>query len=279
MPNVFLIDITPDEIDGVRAFFQHQPGVSQPLDLLAGVQGRFVSLNGKTLDELKEQHFPRRMLESAEFSWADAPPAGDKVTQGKWWTDANVAEIAIGEGTAQRLHLGVGSSVEIAIGGRVHALKVAALYKSDGQHLAARISFMLPSGQLKDEQSTWYGGAHVDPKQVAAMERALFSAYPTVTVINIADVLDRIESVVDQITFVVRFLAALDSRGSDDSCFEHRQRTLSPDARSRRSENAGSDAYAHRAHVQCRVQRTRAVSRVGWRGICQYSYASATAQA
>ena len=39
------------------------------------------------------------------------------------------------------------------------------------------------------------------------MERALFAAYPTVTVINLADVLERIESVVDQITFVVRFLA------------------------------------------------------------------------
>ena len=39
------------------------------------------------------------------------------------------------------------------------------------------------------------------------MERAFFAAYPTVTVINVADVLDRIESVVDQITFVVRFLA------------------------------------------------------------------------
>ena len=37
-------------------------------------------------------------------------PTGDKVTQGKWWTDANAAEIAIGDGTAQRLHLGVGSS-------------------------------------------------------------------------------------------------------------------------------------------------------------------------
>ena len=39
------------------------------------------------------------------------------------------------------------------------------------------------------------------------MERGLFQAYPSVTVINIADVLDRIESVVDQVTFVVRFLA------------------------------------------------------------------------
>ena len=42
---------------------------------------------------------------------------------------------------------------------------------------------------------------------MASLERTLFAAYPTVTVINLADVLERIESVVDQITFVVRFLA------------------------------------------------------------------------
>jgi len=207
LPNVFLIDITPDEVDGIRTFFQHQPGVTHQVDLLPIVQGRFVTLNGKTLDQMKEQHFPRRWLESAELSWADAPPEGDKLTQGKWWTDDNALEIAIGEGTAQRLHLSIGSSVELEVGGRTRNLKVAALYKPDGQHIGSRVSFMLPSGQLKGETATWYGGAHIDSKQVPAMERALFAAYPTVSVINIADVLDRIESVVDQITFVVRFLA------------------------------------------------------------------------
>jgi putative ABC transport system permease protein len=65
----------------------------------------------------------------------------------------------------------------------------------------------LPSGQLKDEPATWYGGVHVEMNRIPTMERALFAAYPTVTVINIADVLSRIETVVDQITFVVRFLA------------------------------------------------------------------------
>ena len=65
----------------------------------------------------------------------------------------------------------------------------------------------MPSGQLKDEVATWYGGAHIDPKQIGKLERALFLAYPTITVINIADVLLRIENVVDQITFVIRFLA------------------------------------------------------------------------
>jgi putative ABC transport system permease protein len=147
------------------------------------------------------------MLQNAELSWADAPPDGDTVKQGKWWRDAGAAELAVSEGVAQRLHLGVGSAVELEAGGTVRALKVAAIYQADGQHIGMRVSFVLPSGQLKDEPATWYGGVHIDPKQVAAMERALFAVYPTITVINIADVLERIESVVNQITFVVRFLA------------------------------------------------------------------------
>jgi putative ABC transport system permease protein len=207
LPNVFLIDVTTDEVAGVKDFFAHQAGVKQALDLMPVMQGRFVSLNGVPVEQLKGQHFPRRMLQNAGLSWADEPPAGDKVKQGKWWADAGAKELAVSEGTAGRLHLGVGSAVELEAGGTVRALKVAAIYRADGQHLGAQVSFLLPSGQLKDVPATWYGGAHIDPKQVGAMERALFLAYPTISVINLADVLVRIESVVDQITFVVRFLA------------------------------------------------------------------------
>jgi len=208
LPNIFLIDVTTDEVAGVKAFFQHQSGVTQALDLMPVVTGHVVSVNGKKLDELKDQHIPRRMLENAELSWADSLPSGDKLIQGKWWTNGSVDEMAMGEGVAQRLHVGIGSAVEIeTAAGGVHKLKVTAIYRADGEHLGARVPFELPSGHLKDEMATWYGGAHIDPKQVGTLERALFVAYPTVTVINIADVLLRIEAVVDQITYVVRFLA------------------------------------------------------------------------
>jgi putative ABC transport system permease protein len=208
LPNVFLIDITTDEVAGVKAFFQHQQGVTEPLDLMPAIAGRFVSLNGTPVAQLKDKHYPRWMIETAELSWSDTPPDGDKVTAGKWWTDAGAHEIAMGEGAARRLDLHLGSEVEIETPtSGVHKLKVAALYKADGQHVGARIPFVLPSGQLKDDVATWYGGVHLDPKQIPAMERAFFLAYPTVTVINIADILTRIETVVDQITVVIRFLA------------------------------------------------------------------------
>ena len=207
LPNVFLIDVTTDEAEGVKAFFRKQPGVTEQLDLMPVVTGRIVSLNGKAVETMKDQHIPQRMLENAELSWADETPAGDKLTQGKWWTESDAPAIAVGEGVAKRLGLGVGSAVTMEIGGETKTLKVAALYRADGEHVGARVSFVLPSGLLKDEPATWYGGAHVAPQQIAEMERGLFAAYPTVTVINIADILTRIESVVDQITFVVRFLA------------------------------------------------------------------------
>jgi len=207
LPNIFLADVRTDEVAGVKAFFAHQPGVTQPLDVIPVVMGRFVSINGQPVEQLKGQHFPLRMLESAELSWADVPPEGDKITQGAWWKDAGAAELAVDEGVARRLHLGVGSAVELELGGTATPLKVGAVYRSDGQHLGARVEFVVPSGLVNGQPSTWYGGAHIDPKQVGTMERGLFAAYPTITVINVADVLERIESVVDQITFVVRLLA------------------------------------------------------------------------
>ena len=207
LPNVFLADIRQDQVASVRNFFAHQQGVSQAFDTIPVVMGRFISINGRPLDQYKGQHFPLRMLDSAELSWADTLPEGDKIVSGAWWKDNNAAEIAISRGVAERLHLQAGSTVELETGGVTRTLKIAAIYNSDGQHLASRVQFVVPSGVAGDQPSTWYGGLRIDPRQVGTMERSFFAAYPTVTVINVADVMARIESVVDQITFVIRLLA------------------------------------------------------------------------
>src|SRR5215469_8167147 len=62
LPNVFLIDVTSDEAPGVKAFFQHQPGVTEALDLMPGITGHVVSLNGKPVAQLKDKHYPHWML-------------------------------------------------------------------------------------------------------------------------------------------------------------------------------------------------------------------------
>ena len=88
LPNIFLIDVTTEEVAGVQDFFQHQAGVSRAARPDAGrCAGKFISLNGKSARPVEGPALSPAHAGERGLSWADAPPAGDKVTQGKWWTE------------------------------------------------------------------------------------------------------------------------------------------------------------------------------------------------
>jgi putative ABC transport system permease protein len=60
---------------------------------------------------------------------------------------------------------------------------------------------------MKGFPVVYYGAVHVDPKKIPEVERAIFEKFPTVTLVNLADVLARIQEAVDQVALVIRFLA------------------------------------------------------------------------
>ena len=81
------------------------------------------------------------------------------------------------------------------------------------------------------------------PQSVPAIQKAVYDRFPTITVVNMADVLDTIQSVVDQISLVVRFISGvLDSGGRDHSGVERGGHALPAYSRSGDSEDAGRDA-------------------------------------
>jgi len=206
-PNLFLVDISPDEVAGVKALVEKQPGVQGKVETIPVVSSRIVSIDGVSVDELKVKNYPRRLLRSAPITWSGAVPRGVKIAEGKWWSHDTDPELAVVDRTAERLHLHLGSRVEFSANDKTIATTVSAIYKVDGEHAFARSAFILAPALLKGLPATWYGTVHVAPNQIAGMERTLFAAYPTVTVINLADVLQTIQDVVGHITLVIRFLA------------------------------------------------------------------------
>ena len=207
-PNVFLIDIATQELQPVRDLLAKQSGVRGKLEALPIVSGRIESIDGVPVEKLRVKNYPKRLLQSVSLTWSDKLPKGSKLTSGQWWTRPDAAEVAVGDRAAMRLHLHPGSKMLFSSNDKLIPVTVAAIYKSDGQHVYGRSEFILPPAPLVSLPVIWYGAVHVDAAKVGAMQRALFAAYPTVTVINIADVLDTIEGFVGQITIVVRFLAA-----------------------------------------------------------------------
>jgi putative ABC transport system permease protein len=214
LPNIFLVDIANDEVAGVKKLLESSAAVTAPPELLPVVSSRIVALDGVPAADIKTKNFPRRMLNSIQLTWANEVQPGTTVVDGKWWTSkqAAVADkhplVAVARHQAQRLGIHVGSTISFAAQDQHFDAKVVALIQADGQHAFSRAEFILPEKSLDGLPVVWYGGVHSKPEQVAQLQRALYSAYPTVTVINVAQALETIRNVVIQIIYVVQFLAA-----------------------------------------------------------------------
>jgi putative ABC transport system permease protein len=208
-PNVFLVDMSTDELPGIRALLGKQKGVVAGLETLPVVAARVESIDGTPVDQLKVKNYPKRLLRTADLSWSGTVPEGTKVAEGKWWASGSqAADLAVVQDVAKRLHLKVGTPVTFVAGEKTMAVKVAAIYRVTGEHPFSRSEFVMPEALLKGEPVVWYGDIRARPRAIPDIERALFAAYPTVTVINIADIVETIQGVVNQITLVIRFLAA-----------------------------------------------------------------------
>jgi putative ABC transport system permease protein len=74
--------------------------------------------------------------------------------------------------------------------------------------MAARFEFIFNPGQLDGFPAVYLGSARVQPNAVPALQRVMYDRFPTVTVINVADVMQIVEEVVDRISVVIRFISA-----------------------------------------------------------------------
>jgi putative ABC transport system permease protein len=209
LPNVFLVDITNDEVSGIRTLLKTQSSVTAAPELLPVVSSRIIDIDGVPANQAKLKNFPKRMLQAISLTWSDVPPPGTKVVDGNWWAaDEKHPVVAIERRAADRLRVKVGSHITFAAQDSRIIVTVVALTKTDGQHAYSRAEFILPPQALAGLPVVWYGGVHADPARVGELQRALYNSFPTVTVINVAQALETVRAVVVQITYVIQFLAA-----------------------------------------------------------------------
>ena len=206
-PNVFLIDIAPDELDGVRKLVLGQAGAEKNFEALPILTGSLDTLEGTPVRQLDRKKYPMHLRRTMSLTWAEQPPPGIKVEKGAWWSKGDPHSVAVIDRIAARLHVHVGSQIGFSSDGQRFNSTVSAIYKVDGQHISSRSEFIFAPAQLSGMPVVWYAAIHMQPRRIAELQRVLFAHYPTVTAINIADILDTIQSVVGQITIVIRFLA------------------------------------------------------------------------
>ena len=215
LPNLFLIDISTDEVEGVRSLLASQPAVQGKPEIAPVVSARLIAINDVPMAQRQVRHMSRRAAPSEQLTWppdAATPPPGDKVVAGKWWTAAQAADakhpvIAIARSMAERLNVHVGDRVTFMPQDEQVTATVAALYDVDSQRAFSRAQFIVPEVVLHGLPVTWYGGLHCDPSETGQLRRVLYQHYPTITVIDVAATVETVRQVLLQISYVIDFLA------------------------------------------------------------------------
>ena len=208
MANVFFIDITPEQKDALVALVRSQKGVERPPDVLATVSCRLMAVNGVPMDQLRlSGGVGRRYRMARNVSMETSLPEGAEILRGKFWNDGTGPQVSIRQNTARLLNIDVGSTLTWEAYGKSIETRVAAVHQIDERRLRSMVEFHMNPEALADLPTVHYASARIRNENIGAMQRAVYERFPTITVINIAEILDRVQEVVDQIALVIRFIS------------------------------------------------------------------------
>jgi len=208
MPNVFLIDIAPKDRDAVIDVIKQQRGVEGAPEMIGTVAAKISSVDGQSVDQMDLKGFARRYRSPRSVTAAGAMPDYVDVVRGRWWDSAAGApQVCVDQDAAKILRIQPGSDLRWIISGKEVQTRVACIQNIDSIHLSSRVEFIFNTSALSGFPIIYYSSLRAQPSAVPALQEALYKRFPTVTVVNVADVLQIIQGVVDRISQVVRFIS------------------------------------------------------------------------
>jgi len=210
MPNVFLIDIAPKDRDAIVDILKQQRGLEGAPELIGTATAKLIDVDGRSLENMNLRGWGRRFRTARPVTSAAAMPTYVDIVRGHWWSPSattGAAQVCVSDEVAKVLGISPGSTMRWTIAGKEVNTRVACIQNIDSIHLASRVEFVFSAGALDGFPLIYYGSLRAQPAAVTSLQEALYRRFPTVTVVNMADVLQTFQSVVDKIAQVVRFIS------------------------------------------------------------------------
>ncbi len=208
-PNQFLINVLPEQIEGVPALIARETGAKIPLYPM--VRGRLVAVNGAPLDTSKFGDTRARRLAEREFnlSWTSDLPKSNRVVAGTWFGAATGldAGISLENGIAETLKLKLGDTLTYDIAGTPVVARITSLRKVDWDSFRPNFFALFAPGVLEAMPATYMGAVRVpETAQAGNWLTALVQQYPNVLAIDVGEIIRQIQSIIEQVAQAVEFV-------------------------------------------------------------------------
>lgn len=216
-PDMFLLDVQRDQVDGVRAAITaHQEPGAAAARLLPVLRARVVGVAGRELNLENYEDVRGRGSLGREYTitYRQALEPNEKIVAGQLWADtpSTEPEVSVEQSISERFQINLGDTIRFDVLGRVIAAKVTSIRLVEwGDSRAGGFMFVFRPGVLEQAPHSFVGFLR-GPQASAARARlqaALVEAAPNVSVIDGREILATIKSVVDNVTLAVTVVGTL----------------------------------------------------------------------
>jgi putative ABC transport system permease protein len=220
-PDLVLIDIQSDQVEGVRAVAAARIATPSLMPLMrarvVGVDGARLSL--PTAEDVRQHG---ELTREYGITYRPALQDNERVVEGQFWSgpldgattrDGLDTEVSIEELVARHAGLGVGDEMRFDVGGRPLRARVTSIRKVawDEAQNGGFVFVLRPGPAVERAPHTFVGflqvGAH--DAAVGPLERDLASRYPNISAIDVRQVLATVRDVVSNATLGVTVVGAV----------------------------------------------------------------------
>jgi putative ABC transport system permease protein len=206
-PNRFLVNIQPDQLGELRAFFAEH-GLPAP-ELYPMIRGRLAAINEHRVSSNEYADDRAKRLVDREFnlSWAQKPQADNVIVAGRWWSEAQRGsrQFSVEEGIAGTLGIRMNDRLTYEIGGQVLEGTVTSLRKVEWDSFRVNFFVVSPPGVLDSFPASYVTSFHLPQARAALMDQ-LVKRFPNFLVIDVAVVLGQVQRIMDQVVKAVEFV-------------------------------------------------------------------------
>jgi putative ABC transport system permease protein len=206
-PNHFLINVQPDQVAEIQAYFDQQ-GVAKP-QLYPMVRARLMRINDRIVSTEDYQSDRAKHMVTREFnlSWAARPQADNTIVAGKWWgeTEHGKGLLSLEVKLAETLGIKLNDKVSFDINGSLRDFTISNLREVDWDTFNINFFTVVPPGVLENDPASWVTSLYLNPQQKRQLNR-LVKRFPNVTVIDVAVIMDRVRSIMDRVVLAVEFI-------------------------------------------------------------------------
>jgi putative ABC transport system permease protein len=207
-PNHFLINISPQAVDEVDKFWSER---GHPLEqLYPMVRGRLTELNGQPVKEaVTKEERVGALNRELNLTWMDQLPEDNGIVAGQWFAEGQTDGVSIEAELAGKLGVNVGDELGFTIGSDKVTETVTSIRTVQWDSMKPNFYMAFPpGGGLEDMPATWITAFFL-PSDMKSELNEFSRSFPTVSVLEIDHVIERIQEIVRQVTQAIEAILAL----------------------------------------------------------------------